>query len=496
MPKMKKAISLLCSLAALTAMSVTAFADEPYEGYTYDWYGDALPSQNGYVPEYELRGVDIEGCGAFNQPNDMAVSASKKFFIADTLNNRIVILDEKLAFIKELKEFKDEDGSTTTLKNPNGVYVTENDEIYIADTANARVIACDMDGNIFAKFEKPDSSSYDKDTFEPQKVIVDKSNNVYVIVNNISKGALSYIYDNVNDEVTFKGYYGTNRVQATSTVIANKLWSYILTEEQMAKRQRSVPIEIANFDMDEDGFVYTVTSSKTQKTDVLKKLNPGGTNIFVGKGFSDYKFGDFSERYYNGQNYTSSIVDVDVGENGIINLLDFTTKRIFQYNSECDLLFIFGGEGGQIGLFTYPTAVESLGDRIYVLDKSKNNITCFKRTEFGEYVHNAVDLHLQGLYDEALVPWEEVLRRDGNYSFAYVGIGKAYLNAGEYKKAMDYFYLNSRPGYNKAFKYYRTEFIRNNFSIMVIVIAVIVIAIIVIKQIRKRRKKKAGVSDK
>ena len=78
----------------LTLLTTVSFADEPYSAYQYDWYGDVLPSQNGYVATSTIRGQDIDGCGAFNNPNDMFISSDKKFYIVDTDNSRIVILDE------------------------------------------------------------------------------------------------------------------------------------------------------------------------------------------------------------------------------------------------------------------------------------------------------------------------------------------------------------------------------------------------------------------
>lgn len=491
MPKLKKAVSLLFALImSLTMLSQTVFADEPYEGYTFDWWLDALPSQNGYVANKAVRGSDIEGCGAFNAPQDMFVSTDNKFYVADTGNSRIVILDENLNYLSQIKEVKLKDGTASAIKEPQGVYVNEDNEIFISDTGNQRVLCCKEDLTAFAILTKPDAASYTAEHFKPQKIIADAADNVYIIDSSVTQGSLLYTYDRVIDTVDFKGYYGANRVQTTATVLKNKIFSLFLTREQMTKRARSVPAIITNFDIDNDGFIYTVTSSKTQEKDILKKLNPAGTNIFVNKGYSDYTFGNRKPRYYQGTNYISTISDVDVGTNGIITLLDNTTKKIFQYDEECDLLFVFGGEGNQVGTFINPVAIETLGQNIYVLDATKNNITKFERTEFGNYVLSAVELYLKGMYDEALEPWNEVLRRDGNYRFAYVGIGKAYLNMGEYDQAMKYFKRTNWSGYNKAFKYYRRDFIRDHFTEIAIGLLVLVIGAAVLNKILKKRKKK------
>ena len=54
-------------------------------------------------------------------------------------------------------------------------------------------------------------------------------------------------------------------------------------------------------------------------------------------------------------------------------------------------------------------------------------------------VHRAVLLYDEGRYSDARADWEEVIKRDGGYAMADVGLGKACLNDGEYTKALDYF---------------------------------------------------------
>ena len=112
-------------------------------------------------------------------------------------------------------------------------------------------------------------------------------------------------------------------------------------------------------------------------------MNSAGTNIFINLGYNEYSFGDPLIKYYRGTTYSSQICDVDVGPNGEINLLDLQTGRVFQYDDECTLMFIFGGSGDQKGTFTTVNAVESIGTDVYVLDSRKSTITVFKRTEFG-----------------------------------------------------------------------------------------------------------------
>lgn len=520
-------------MAAATLMTSVAYADEPYTGYNYDWWGDPVPSQNGYVVDQIYTGNDM-GAGSLTEPSDMFFSDNNDLFIADTsykaegatdtMKGRIVVTDsdfnlkytvESLDFsaVEEwysLNESELKAGNITQadfdkftnpyFNGPTGVYVDIDEgkeTIYVADNANDRVVQFTVDeigsdehklavGKVEMVFTRPKSNMYDSSiTFNPDKVLVDAAKNVYICIKSITKGAVVF-----SKEGDFNGYFGANRVEATGEVLMNAFWKLIFNREQAKRMRRSVPVEISNFDIDEDNFIYTVTESKTVTTDVLKKLNSAGTNIFTNLGYSDYTFGDALTKYYRNKTYTSQITDVDIGENGVINLLDVATGRVFQYDDECQLLFIFGGIGQQKGTFTTPNAVESLGDKIYVLDGRKASVTVFKQTEFGAIVHNAITLFNRGKYEEARQPWEEAIRRDSNYWLAYIGLGNAYLNEGDYDTAMKYFYYNSKSGYNDAFKSWRMNFIRDNFTLFAVIIIVLLIVIYVFSSWKNKRRLK------
>ena len=153
----------------------------------------------------------------------------------------------------------------------------------------------------------------------------------------------------------------------------------------------------------------------------------------------------------------------------MINCLDLTTGRVFQYDEECNLLFILGTTGDQVGGFKQVSALETLDTNIYVLDAGKNTVTIFKETVFGSIVHEATNLYNAGYYEEALGPWQEVLKRDGNYRRAYIGIASAMLKKGDYAESMKYAKLADSPyRYNEAFEGYRSEFLKEYFNILII----------------------------
>lgn len=102
-------------------------------------------------------------------------------------------------------------------------------------------------------------------------------------------------------------------------------------------------------------------------------------------------------------------------------------------------------------------------------------------------MHEAVELYDQGRYSEAKPVWENVIARDGGYPMAYMGLGKAALNEGEYQKALDYFETAyAQRSYDRAFKYARNEFIEKHFTAMVTILAVLVVWMIVVSKLHKK----------
>lgn len=485
MPSFKKLLSLFSAAAvAVSAMTVNVSALETYDPYSYDRWGDPVASQAGYTAEKYVDGESI-GCGNLFEPADLFISHDDLMYIADKGNNRIVITDLDFNFKKEMKEFS-YNGETLTLKKPTGVFVDQyTGNIYICDTENDRVIKCDTDGKVDRLFTKPNSELYDQNlTYNPAKVLVDKAGNVYVVVKSQTKGAVMF-----NSDGEFLGFYGANRVEATAEVLANAFWNLIGTQEQKDRRKKQTPIGFSNFDIDDDGFIFTVTDSQEVDTDLVKKLNPRGDNILDSLGAADMTFGDIPPTYYSIYSKKSSLTDIDLGPNGELNILDFQHGRIFQYDKECWLLFIMGGSGDQLGTFLSASAVESHDNHLYVLDSRKNNITIFTRTVFGEIVTEAANLYNDGLYEESLVPWQNVLKYDGNYRRAYIGIGNALYNKYEYKEAMEYFKISiSRGRYNRAFEGYRDQWLKDNYMAALIVIIILIVLIVIYNKMRKRGK--------
>jgi len=472
-------------------MHVQVYADVPYNGYTYDAYGRSVPTAISYEPDKYLTGDDI-GVGALKSPQDMFVSDKNEIYILDSGNKRIIILDENFKVKKVIDKIVTEKGEKTELKNPNGIFVTGDKVIYIADTENARVISINEEGKIQRTYTKPTSPLFPQNIdFKPKKVIVDKSDDVYVIVDGVYQGAVMYDKDS-----NFTGFYGTNKVELDTKMFGEYFWkTFIMTKEQRRSTIRYVPTSFTNFFMDKDGFAYVCSKYDTSKSNVLKKLNSMGDNI-LRPSKKVLGYGDLETARYVGNEIKTSLIDVSVDGEGFINVLDNTRGRIFQYDQDSNLIAIFGGKSNQVGTFNSPAAIINLKDKVLVLDNKRGDITIYGLTEFGQYIHKAVKLYNDGLYEDSMEPWKEVLKRDSKLEIAHMAIGKALLKTGDFKGAMKAFKLGyDVKDYSKAYGQYMAQIVRKYLSLIVGSLIAIYIVCMVIKRYKKITNKKSMVKE-
>ena len=130
-------------IAVYLTISVTAAT--PYQNYTYDKSQETQAEPQAYVPVQAVSGV-IAGTIDFSEPQDIFVAENSNIYIADTGNNRIVVLNKEMHFVQEIKEFQN-NGQIDTFQKPSGIYVTKENELYIADTENQRIVVLQEDGS-------------------------------------------------------------------------------------------------------------------------------------------------------------------------------------------------------------------------------------------------------------------------------------------------------------------------------------------------------------
>lgn len=453
------------------------FASTPYNSYSYNRRAESYPTLAGYLPEEVLVGQDF-GTTNLTSPRDIFFDKLGNLYVADTGSNRILIIGSNMKVKKIIDKFMN-NGSEDKFNAPEGVFVTKDNKIFVADTQNGRLVVLDKDGNLLNIYGKPEINDLvTKIDYKPQKVAVDDSGRIFVV----SIGNLNGLIQ-LDTEGKFNKFFGSNRVEPN---FAERMLRKFLSKEQISKRAMIVPIEYSNVSVDDQGFLYT--STRNVNANQIKRLNYQGDNIIRQSNTTGSRYGDLEYSQTNSQ-----FIDVAADSSDNVYALDNSTGKIFMYSGYGDLLFAFGGGGAGAteakGLFKNAVAIEHRGDRVYVLDESYGTVTVFKTTEFGKTVLTANDLYMEGKYAESMEPWKKVLKVNSKYVLANKGLGNALLMQGDYKEAMKYLKLGlTVREYSKAFREYRSEFLRDNFSLLMTSIIVLIAAVSYLKRFLKKRK--------
>ena len=485
--KLKAALSLCLALVILVSTEgmTTAMADSlPYDSYNYDYREYIHFTPAPYIPERTVSGLDFtyngEELGKLNNPQDLCQAPDGNIYIADTNNNRIVVLDSAMKQVVKVITTFTNNGAEDKFNSPYGVCVSERGWLYVADFKNKRIVVLDEQEEVVQIISNPQSESLeDGYVFSPMKVTVDYADRVYVIAQNMFEGIMVF-----ESNGQFSNFFGTIEVEISGW---EKFWRRLATKEERSNQQLYIPTEFTGIDIDPEGFVYA-SNIDAAGVQGVRRLNPRGEDV-IKKGENENVGGDLQISGSSDYAGASQFTDVVYRENGIYSCLDRKRGRIFTYDYEGNLLYIFGGLGTQEGTFQLPVAVEDIGGRIAVLDATKGAILCFEETEYGRLINEAVALRYDGDEAEAVALWERVLELDENNELANTGIGKAYLTAGDYEKAMYYLELGmARDYYSIAFKRYRNEILTENASWFLTGLAVLVAGWFGWKRMKKRKK--------
>lgn len=484
--KLKAVLSLCLTLIILlTTEGITAMADKlPYDSYNYDYREYIHYTPAPYIPSRTVSGLDFtyngEALGTFRTPQDMCQAPNGDIYIADTGNNRIVVLDSAMKKVLKTITTFNNNGEEDTFNSPYGVCVSEKGRVYVADMKNKRVVVLDENENVTQIIANPQSESLeDGFVFSPMKVTVDYADRVYVIAQNMFEGIMVF-----ESNGQFTNFFGTINVEISGW---DKFWKRLATKEERANQQLFIPTEFTGIDIDPEGFVYA-SNIDAAGVQGVRRLNPRGEDV-IKKGANANVGGDLIIEGAGDYAGASQFTDVVYRDNGIYSCLDRKRGRIFTYDHEGNLLYIFGGLGTQEGTFSLAAAVEDIGGRIAVLDATKACIICFEETEYGRLINEAVALRYDGDEAEAVTLWERVLELDENNELANTGIGKAYLTAGDYEKAMYYLELGmARDYYSIAFKRYRNQVLTDNASWFLTGLVVLLLAYYGFKGWKKRQK--------
>ena len=160
--KLLKLLILTMLISMLLSLGLTAGAKEPYASY---YLGDngafQIPAPYEVVTVIDFK---TTAEGRLSNPEDIFIDDNDTIYVADTANDRIVIInpmDENGVYtLKNI--IKGEStyaaGDMSALKTPKGIYVDSDGTILVADTGNNRLVEFTKYGYFKYSYAPPSSS--------------------------------------------------------------------------------------------------------------------------------------------------------------------------------------------------------------------------------------------------------------------------------------------------------------------------------------------------
>ena len=497
MNKLKMGMLFLLLLAVLCGTMTVSAAEAPYETYVFAYDSSVQITPNAYLPAEKIAAF---GETLLKNPSDMVVDEERGLIaIADTGNNRIVLLNRNFEVTGTIGPFALPNGTEDTFDSPSGVFITEEDWLVVADTNHGRLVVFDKDNRYLRTIDGPPAQVLPENfKYNPISVAVNAAGQFYVVSKNSNMGVMA-----LDGDGGFQGFIGAQRVASNAAQLLRRA---LMTEEQLARSVQFVPVEYSSLTIDHKGFVY-VTCSSIDRFELyntihsrsmdstyapVKKINPAGTDVLRRNGFFP-PAGDINFSPYDGDEAVgpSQISKVILLDNGMYMLLDSYGNKLFTYDSSGNLLFAFGGKGEALGLFSRLSAAAAWGDELLALDAETGAITVFRKTAYGTLLDEVIGYQENREYDKAQGLWNELLGENNNFDLAYLGVGKALMEKGDLTGAMKYFELiNNKLYYSKAYGLYRQEILQRwGLWILLGVLILILLAVWVFRKIAVHNQK-------
>ncbi len=457
-------IAVLCVIFMLLPMTVSA---EAYQTYTYSIDGKQLSSPHAYTPNALLTSSDMKLPTPLSKVSDMFVAKNGYVYLLDAGANTLYALDENYEYMFHIDTFINSNGIEDSLNDPQGCFVTERN-IFIADTINERIVIFDLEGNYVRHLEAPSSDIFEDDaTYRPTAIAVDASDRIYVVSPQSYQGIITLDADG-----EFQGYVGAQKVTYNTWEL---IWRTFQTAEQRNKEKKKLTKPYNNITIDDEGFVWCTTTGETP----VNKFNAAGNDILARNGYHapngevNYQGGGISQT-------PSRIVDIALGPSGTWSIIDQDRSKIFTYDQYGQLLFAYGDQGDLLGNFSnQANSIAYQGTNFLVFDGQLQTITVFTRTDYGDILIRALQNEIDRKHDVAVSDYQEILKRNSNFDVAYIGIGKALYRQGKHEEAMKMFQsAYETENYSKALKELRQNWADKYFILIPIVVVVFLFAVV------------------
>lgn len=473
----RKLFTVVLSLIVILAVPLSTLA-APYYSYIYCSDNEtALAAPAAVLPEKIFSGIRL-GIQSFRTPADIAYSDKGYLYILDSGNGRVVCVQpdtNAVVFVLQGEDKADFTGAQ-------GLFITDDGELYICDTDHARILKYPClegtlypDKNRVQQIPAPDLSAVKENfVYKPTEVVVDEIGNLLVISEGLYEGLIE-----MTQQGEYLGFIGANKVNINYLEL---FWRFISTKVQQESSYQFIPVEFGSMDMDDEGFILATARGVTGNAEMVRRLNLSGKNILQNN--TGYTLGDRSALIdYGTEQGETFFTDVSVGPYECFAALDITRGRIFVYDADCQLLFTFGGFGFREGLFTNPAALvwDKDNQRFFVLDQSTGEVTVFTLTLYGQQILKAKGCEFTGDFAGMYEAYNRILEMNGNSEMAYMGVGKAKMENGSYREAMNYFRLgNDKENYSIAYEHVRQD----SMNVVIPLIILVVLAITLIWIIR------------
>lgn len=473
----KRFFRLICAVISVIAVFASSFCVSADGLYSYIYNSD-----EEVVEAPPAVDVSFTIQGGFKSPQDLIVTENGKVYVADTGNNRIVVMDLKGNLINEIAGFQNNQ-VTETFNSPKGIFVTENEELYICDTTNSRIVHLDSFGGLIRLITLESGESLAQDfIFNPTKVAVDTTGRIFVVSEGFNNGLLEF-----TAEGEYIRYMGASSVALTASQL---FWRAFSTKEQRKKTSSNVSTEYNNVEIDDQGFLMVTSTAFTYweyesgKAQPLRKLNAKGSDVLsrVGNPSGDLSYLDSktSRGTYKGP---STLVDVCTLPYGNYGVLDQNRGRVFVYNTDGELLYEFGGPGSINGGITTATAVDYCNERFYSLDSAKNQINVYTLTSYGKLWNDVSKARTELDYSGEEEIWNNIINENVNCELAMRGLGTAAYRKQDMRTAMEYFKeAKDTENYSKAYVFVRRQWIEQNAFWLILGVLILTVAVIFINK--------------